>query len=163
MGEALLRHHLDGRGADVCVSSAGFLIGGTSPPAQVVETLASRGIDISRHRSRQMCLPMLDATDLVVTMTGQQLIELVLMVPEVWSRAFQLRDLIRRAERVGARVPGQSFDSWLRTVGAGWCRAGTQRPDGRDDIADPFGRPPEVFERVLAELDDVLASLAGLI
>jgi hypothetical protein len=96
-------------------------------------------------------------------MTRQHLIELTLMAPDAWPRMFQIRDLVRRAQPVGARPPGESFEEWLENVGDGRTRSGILAASLSDDIADPIGQSDAVYERTRDELDELLTCLAELL
>ncbi len=163
MGEALLKHRLDERGIDSRVKSAGLMPGGSPATDPAIEVMAAVGLDISRHRSRQITESVVGLADLVVTMTRQHLIELTLMAPDAWPRMFQIRDLVRRAQPVGARPPEVRFEEWLEKVGDGRTRAGILAASLSDDIADPIGQSEAVYERTRDELDELLTRLAELL
>jgi protein-tyrosine phosphatase len=163
MGEALLKRRLDERGIDSRVKSAGLMPGGSPATDPAIEVMAAVGLDISRHRSRQITDSVLGLADLVVTMTRQHLIELTLMAPDAWPRMFQIRDLVRRAQSLGARPPGESFEEWLENVGDGRTRSGILAASLSDDIADPIGQSDAVYERTRDELDELLSCLAELL
>jgi protein-tyrosine phosphatase len=163
MGEALLKQRLEERGIDSRVRSAGLMPGGSPATDPAIEVMAAVGLDISRHRSRQVTQSVVDLADLVVTMTRQHLIELTLMAPDAWPRMFQIRDIVRRAEPVGARLPEAPFEEWLDVVGEGRTRSGILAASLSDDIADPIGQPVSVYERTRDELDELLTRLAALL
>jgi protein-tyrosine phosphatase len=163
MGEALLKHRLGERGIDSRVKSAGLMPGGSPATDPAIEVMAAVGLDISRHRSRQITEAVVGLADLVVTMTRQHLIELTLMAPDAWPRMFQIRDLVRRAQPVGPRPPEQSFEEWLEKVGDGRTRSGILAASLSDDIADPIGQSDAVYERTRDELDELLTRLAELL
>ena len=162
MAEALLRRRLGDVGEVVTVHSAGLLDDGIPASAEGVETMTRFGLDTSGHRSQRMNAEMLDAADLVVCMAREHLREAVLAAPGSWPRAFTLKELVRRAEQVGARAPGQPFDEWLEKVHAGRMRSDLLGSSADDDVADPIGRPVAVYERTAAELDDLISRLAFL-
>lgn len=162
MAEALLQKRLADLGVDAHVHSAGLLDDDRPASAEGVETMAAYGLDTSTHRSRRMDLEMLSGADLVVCMAREHLREAVLAAPSIWPRAFTLKELVRRAEQVGARPPGQPFDEWLAKVHAGRMRSDLLGSSLDDDVADPIGRPKPVYERTAAELDDLIMRLASL-
>jgi protein-tyrosine phosphatase len=137
--------------------------GGSPATDPAIEVMAAVGLDISRHRSRQITEAVVGLADLVVTMTRQHLIELTLMAPDAWPRMFQIRDLVRRAQPVGPRPPEQSFEEWLEKVGDGRTRSGILAASLSDDIADPIGQSDAVYERTRDELDELLTRLAELL
>ena len=163
MAEALLRRRLEARGIKARVRSAGLLPGGAPATEYAIETMAAEGLDISGHVSRQVSVQLLAKSNLIVTMTRQQLIELTLMVPEGWPRMFQIRDLVRRCEQLGPWPPDASFADWLEAVGDGRSRSSLLSSPLSDDVADPIGQPAAVYERTKVELDDLVTRLAALV
>jgi protein-tyrosine phosphatase len=163
MAEALFQRRLDQRGLPAVVTSAGLLDGGAPATRPAVEVMAEVGLDISRHRSRQVTRDQVERADLVVTMARQHLIELTLMMPDAWPRMFQVRDLLRRAETVGPRPPGQPMGAWLAAVGDGRTRSGLLTANLSDDVDDPIGQPVAAYERTRQELDELFSGLARLL
>ncbi len=163
MAEALLRRRLDERGVAARVSSAGLLLGGAPPTQPAIDTMAEAGLDISGHVSRQVTPTLIGEADLVVTMTRQHVIELTLMAPDAWPRMFQVLDLVRRAEKVGPRPPGEPPADWLVAVGDGRTRSGLLAASLNDDVADPVGQPTAAYHRTKELLDDLMTRMAALI
>jgi protein-tyrosine phosphatase len=163
MAEALLRRRLEERGVAAEVASAGLLPGGAPATEPAIEVMASEGLDLSGHVSRQVSPYLLDEVDLVVTMTRQHLIELTVMAPDAWPRMFQVVDLVRRAEQVGPRRPGESLSQWLATVGIDRTRSGILAARLSDDVADPVGQSAGVYKRTKEQLDDLMTRLAAVL
>ncbi len=86
--DALKRENLEG----VEVSSAGIhaLVGEEASPA-VRELLAERGIDISRHRSRQMSCALTEEADLILAIDRYQLAVIESLLPHTKGKVFLLR------------------------------------------------------------------------
>ena len=106
---------------------------------------------------------MVAAADLVVGMGLRHVQEAVLLDPAAWQRTFRLKELVRRGEFVGPRLPGQDT-----APGSGPPRAtGTARlwPTCRpeEDVADPYGGPYAGYEATADELDDLVGRLAALL
>jgi protein-tyrosine-phosphatase len=163
MAEALLRRRLEERGIKARVSSAGLLPGGAPATEAAIETMAVDGLDISEHISRQVSVPLLEASHLVITMTRQQLVELTVMAPTAWPRMFQIRDLVWRSEQVGPWPPSEPFADWLRAVGRDRNRSELLSAPLSDDVADPIGQSAAFYERTRRVLDDLLSRLATLV
>ena len=158
MGEAILR----ARCPSLDVRSAGRLPGGVPASATAVEVLADRGLDLSGHVSQTVTPALLADADLVLGMAREHVRDAVLMLPEVRPRAFALKDLVRRAESVGPRGPGQPLGEWLAAVGRGRTTADLLGFSKLDDVADPIGRPAGRYRACADELDDLLGRLAAL-
>jgi protein-tyrosine-phosphatase len=163
MAKALFRARLQGRGCDVVVASAGFLTAGIEPPEGVVEVMADYGIDITGHRSRTLTPELIDHADLVITMTRQQLIEVVTEAGDAWTRCFTLNDLVRRAETAGPPAAGESIPTWVRRLHGARSRSSLLSLDLADDIADPMNGRRWAFTRTAEEIDDLVGRLAKLV
>jgi protein-tyrosine-phosphatase len=113
MAAALLARRLAALGVTVPVRSAGMIGGGDPPHPEVDSVMASYGIEITSHRSRIVRAADLTPASLVLAMSRDHLRHAVITEPEAWPRAFTLKELIRRGERIGPRPPGEPFSDWL--------------------------------------------------
>ena len=104
--------------------------------------MAARGCDVTGHRSRLVTAEDLARADLVLGMAREHVRHAAVLLPDIWPRAFTLRELVRRGQR--GRCPrcpaSRSATGW-----PGW-RAGASRRDllgsgTADDVADPVGGP----------------------
>lgn len=167
MAEALLSAHLTARdhqvprGHQVTVSSAGMLGGGQPPPPEVLAVLAERGCDVTGHRSRRVVPADLAGADLVLGMAREHVRHAAVLLPDVWPRAFTLRELVGRGRQAGARMPGEQVGEWLARVASGRSRRGLLG-SGTDDVADPVGGPPRGYEVTADLLDKLTGDLATL-
>jgi hypothetical protein len=89
--------------------------------------------------------------------------EVAVQVPEVWPRTFTLRELVRRAEDVGARTPGQPLDEWLAKLHAGRTPSQLLGVADEDDVADPIGRNRRAYVQSAAEIDELIGRMAWLV
>src|SRR5580658_8526978 len=119
MAAALLARRLSELGVTARVQSAGMLRGGDPPLPGVISVMAGYGIDLAAHRSRVAGAADLAQASLVLAMAREHLRYAVVTEPGAWPRAFTLRELIRRGERIGPRPPGEPFSGWLSRVHAG--------------------------------------------
>lgn len=157
---ALLRQRLAARGIDgVDVASAGLLPGGA--PATRDAQAAVRGLD--GHVSRRLTTALVRRADLVVGLCREHVREVVALAPGTIPRAFTLKEVVRRGSEVGPRRPGEPLDGWLERVGAGRPQADLHDEAGpEDDVADPTGCRPEVWDRTVAEIDALVGRLTDL-
>jgi protein-tyrosine-phosphatase len=159
MAEALLRAALQRRGVEATVSSAGLFRGGVPASPGSVRAMARRGLDLDGHRSRTVDGDLLVAADLVVGMARLHVREAVVAVPDVWPRAFTLKELVRRGEAVGGRDPEEPLDSWLERVHEGRRRADLLGDDPEDDVPDPVGGPDRLYLATAEELEELVERL----
>jgi protein-tyrosine phosphatase len=106
-------------------------------PADALATAARRGYDMRSWRPVLLTTELMDAFDLVVVMEVAQLQTLRARWPQHASRIVLLSLFGEAADRRG-------LDAWSRL-----------------NIADPFGRGPEAFERCYARLDLALRALCA--
>jgi protein-tyrosine phosphatase len=162
MAEALLSAHLAARGAPAAVSSAGMLAQGQPSPAEVLAVMAARGCDVTGHRSRLVARGDLARADLVLGMAREHVRHAAVLLPDVWPRAFTLRELIGRGREAGARVPGEQVGDWLARVASGRSRRDLLGGGTADDVSDPVGGPPRGYEVTAALLGRLTWDLAAL-
>jgi protein-tyrosine phosphatase len=163
MVEALLRRHVDERGLDVGVTSAGLVSGGQPATESTVRVMADHGLDVSGHRSQRLTVDMVRSADLVVAMTREHVREAAVLDPESFPRCFTLKELVRRARAGGPRTAVEPFEPWLARLHAGRTPSMHLGSDGADDIADPMGQRMAVYERTADELVELVDDLVELV
>ena len=157
MAEVLLARRLPG----VEVTSAGSMEPGHPASGGSLRAMATRGLDLSGHVSRQLAAPMIESADLVVCMARRHLREVAVTAPDAFSRTFTLRELVRRGEAVGPATT--TVAAWLARVGEGRRTADLLGDDARDDVADPIGGPEEGYVRTAAQLEELVERLGKLL
>jgi protein-tyrosine phosphatase len=162
MAAALLARRLAMLGVTVPVRSAGMMGGGDPPYPEVISVMARYGIEISSHRSRIAHATDLARASLVLAMARDNLRYAVITEPEAWSRAFTLKELVRRGEQIGPRAPGEPFADWLSRAHAGRERASLLGGSAEDDMADPAGGPQRAYAAAASLLDRLVTRLAEL-
>jgi len=156
MAEVLLRHRLADLGVEATVASAGLLQSGQPASAHGIDILRGRGLDMTTHRSRAMSRELLGSADLLLAMARGHVREAVVLDPGLWPRTFTLKELVRRGEATGPRQPGEALADWLARAGQGRRVSELTGSSPADDVADPIGGPRSAYERLAAELDDLL-------
>jgi protein-tyrosine phosphatase len=163
MAEGLLRDRLDRLGIAARIQSAGVLDSGSPAAPEAVAVLQERGIDISAHRSRRLSGPLVADADLILGMARQHVREVALTDAGAWPRSFTLKELVRRGELVGPWASGQSLEEWLAKVAADRTHSEMLGAAAIDDVADPIGGPPSMYEATAAELSALVTSLVALV
>jgi protein-tyrosine phosphatase len=162
MAEALLSAQLAARGVPAAVSSAGMLAEGQPSPAEVVAVMTARGCDVIGHRSRLVVREDLARADLVLGMAREHVRHAAVLLPDVWPRAFTIRELVSRGQEAGARLPGEPLGDWLTRVASGRSRRDLLGGGTALDVADPVGGPPRGYEVTADLLDRLTQDLAAL-
>jgi protein-tyrosine phosphatase len=163
MAEAILRQRVESFGIDATVASAGLVSDGQPATDSAVDTVAIRGLDITGHHSRRITPDLLAGPDLIVGMAREHVREAVVLRPELYSRTFTLKELVRRGGELGPRDPGQSIDEWLRAAHDGRTPVQLMGSSDLDDVADPVGRGPAVYEATARELVVLVDRLVDLL
>ena len=159
MAEALLARRLAAAEVALPVRSAGLRRDGAPPPAEVVSTMAGYGLDVTRHRSHLVTAADLRAAGLVLAMAREHVRHSVITEPTAWPRVFTLKELLRRAEQAGHRMPGEPLAGWLDRLHDGRERAALLGDSAADDVADPIGGPPRAYAMTAAQLDELIGRL----
>lgn len=162
MAEVLLRARLDAAGVAAEVGSAGLLYDGREASAGARAAMAGRGLDLEGHRSRTIDGPLVAAADLVIAMEPRHVREAVAGHDAAWSRAFTLRELLRRAAAAGPRRAEEELADWLGRVGADRRRIELLADDDELSVLDPYRQSQAVYDDTAAELDALLARLVAL-
>jgi protein-tyrosine phosphatase len=162
MAQALLARRLGGRGVAASVRSAGILGDGAQPPPEAVLAMADHGLDTESHRSHQVAAIDLASADLVLAMAREHVRHAVVMLPDAWPRVFTLKELVRRGDAIGARPAGEPLADWLSRAHGTRDRRSLLGDCPEDDVADPFGGPPQAYADTSALLDWLVTRLVAL-
>jgi protein-tyrosine phosphatase len=162
MAAALLARRLAAADVTVPVRSAGMISNGEPPHPEVISVMDSYGIPIASHRSRIVCAHDLTHASLVLAMARDHLRHAAITEPGAWPRAFTLKELVRRGERIGPRPPGESFPDWLSRAHAGRERIALLGDSPDDDVADPAGGPISAYADTAGLLERLVTRLAEL-
>jgi protein-tyrosine phosphatase len=163
MAAALLSRRLDDAGVKAVVTSVGLLFDGKPATDHGQAVMATRGLDTSGHRSRKLRSDIVVGADLLLGMARSHVREAVALVPDVWTRSFTLKEIVRRGEERGGRAPDEPLADWLARLHAGRRLPDLLGDSADDDVADPIGGPLKSYERTAAELDDLTTRLAQLL
>jgi len=160
-----------GPGADVVVASAGtHAVVGCPISAPMAELIAAGGGSTAGFAARQLTAPMIRDASLVLTATRDHRAAVVDLWPAVVRRAFTLREFARLAVLVDpghldrSAVPGASPGARLAAVVplAVACRGQERVEPTADDVTDPIGRPPAVYQRSADEIWPAVQTIARM-
>ena len=79
------------------------------------------------------------------------------------SRCFTLKELVRRGEVIGARRQDEPVEEWLSQANAGRRPMELLGESELDDIPDPYQASTKVYERCIAEIDNLTERLVNLL
>lgn len=159
MAEALLRRRLDEHGVEgVVVSSAGTRAAWSGATEVAVDVVEGMGARLRGHRTCRVDRGLVEASDLVVVMTADHVIDVVHEAPDAAGRVFKLAEL----ERLTAQSPRRQGET-LREYAARLAEHRSSKPwaDSRDDadVADPMGESAEFYQRIASEIDGYLEAI----
>jgi protein-tyrosine phosphatase len=161
MAAAIFSRVTAAQGVTVAVGSAGLLPGDQSPPPELVTAVATRGIDLGGHRSRQVTAELVDGSSLVIGMAREHVREIVSLRPDSWPRTFTLKELASRAAELGPRAGGQGLGEWLDDLQAGRKRVELLGSSPADDVSDPIGGPRSAYEATASEIEQLVSSVVA--
>jgi protein-tyrosine phosphatase len=166
MAEAILSELVRRRGIPAEIAAVGLLPGGVPLPLETRDALRALHYDgpqLAAHRSRELSDADIGSADLILGLARDHVREVVVRMPSAWDRTFTLKELVRRAESVGPRLPDQELSSWLAAVSLDRTRQDLLGSSNADDVADPIGGPPSGFEHTAAEIEGLCVALCALV
>ncbi len=167
MAAAFFAAGTQGVADSVEVTSAGLPSEGepmpTQCPPEVLEAMATYGIDLSGHRSRELTESLLSDSDLIIGMGTRHVQEAVLLEPSCWKRTFKIKELVRRGEAVGPRRPDEGVPEWIERTHGDRTRASLVGRSSAEEVADPYGGPPERYRSTAIELGELVVRLTQLL
>jgi protein-tyrosine phosphatase len=159
----VLADRLDRLGEAVAVESAGIAALDGVPATEATQVAAARlGLDLSSHRSRRADLELVQAADLVITMERHHVREVVVLDPSAFSRAFTLRELVRRGHSIELPGSAASPESRIALIQTGRRPVELLGSSAEDDVEDPTGNrfvDHEIMAREVGELIDQVVEL----
>jgi protein-tyrosine phosphatase len=141
----------------VVVTSAGTQAGGGFPAtSSTVEAARKLGLDLAAHGSTPLVPGAVHAADVVIGLERRHVQEVVVLDPSAFAKTYTAKEIVRRGEVVGPRVPPQEIGAWLASVHAGRRPTDLLGVSADDDVADPTGSNA-IDHRSTAEALDALA------
>lgn len=157
----LLAEHLQGRGVEAVVESAGIAAQGLPATEGAFVMLREHGFDVSNHVSRQLDEHIASSADLVLVAEPEHVVWIAGRWPRLFARTFTILEFLDLVEVVGP-VKGRSLDDWLEELASrrhrvgDYLRAGVLR-----SVADPTGGPPDAWRATFEELNEAAATIAS--
>jgi len=169
LAEHLLRARLASFGVETGSAGVRALVG-SGMPAPALDLAARLNVpDAGEHVARQLTANLLDAADLILTMTRDQRRAVVEASPAATRRTFTLRELARitggiadvdlRSDIVGTGE--QAFKEGVALAAAMRGLVPAPRSSQELDVIDPYLQAPEVYERSGDEISTAVESLTA--
>ena len=136
---------------DVRVESAGTTGTTMAVPQQLLREAAAYGLDLSSHVPRRVEIDTVARADLVIGLARAHVREIVVADPPSFTKAFTLREIVRRGHENGGRRQLQTVHAWLEEIGAGRRHQDLLGESPVDDIPDPMGGTSQDYRAMLAE------------
>ena len=144
---------------DVTVESAGTT-GTTIAIPRNFCGAAAYGLDLGSHVPRKVDSDTIARADLIIGMARSHVREIVVSDPSSFTRAFTLREIVRRGTEKGKRGRLQPVNEWLGEIGAGRRHQDLLGESPVDDIPDPMGGTSQDYRAMLAEVAALTPSTA---
>lgn len=160
--------------ADVVeVASAGTaaMVGSPIEPAMLAH-LAAHDADALRHAARQLERAQVETADLVLGLSRSHRRAIVAMLPRAGRRTFALNEFARLLDDAiasgAARVdlaedPRPVLETLVLAAGSRRGFALAPEDPSADDVPDPYGRAPEVYESATTRIAQVVDRIEGAI
>ncbi|MEV6813239.1 phosphotyrosine protein phosphatase [Micromonospora sp. NPDC051296] len=174
VGERLARRDVDPARADELLHSHSAGTGGwhageeMNPPA--ARQVTTRGGSVAGFAARKLRSDHIDAADLVLTATADQLEYVVALRPDAVSRTFVLGEFGRLLAALdpAALPPAEATPEAVYARGAALVEAAHAARQGTtplptDDLDDPWGRGDQCFSRVADEIEETVHPLAAVL
>lgn len=137
-----------------------MLEAGREPTRTMIEVMEQRGFDLREHRSAELTASLQDEPELIVGMAREHIWSVLGSRPELVTRTFTLKELVRRAARAGPRPGGLSLKDYLKRLAD--SRQFSEMVYGeQDDIEDPIQGPPSAYERCADEIEALISEMVG--
>jgi protein-tyrosine phosphatase len=156
MAEGFLRAALVERLGEAApfVSSAGTAgWDGSGAMGEAIRAAQEHGVDIRAHLARKLHGAMLEDADLIVCMAAEHRNAIVGAMPDLETKTFTIKELVRLLERSPAGGPLKA-----RVAAAAAARNGSSPK--AEDVRDPLGDPIDGYREVADELYDLSDRLA---
>jgi len=164
MVAAMLARVLEAREVEVAVASAGVQASAGSTATSGTRRAARvYGLDLEGHRAQETSRALIAQADLILGMERLHVREVVVLDPRAFSRAFTLKELVRRGNAVGPRRLHQTPKEWLAAVHRNRRSSDLLGASPDDDIADPTTDVGVDHDEMAAAMADLVKQLVALL
>lgn len=162
MAEMIATAMLRSSACPVLVASAGTHAWVGHPMAPyALATLKNLGLDGSAHHARPLDSALVNDSDLILTMETGHRGSAVTMEPTAMHKTFTLREFAHLAEGRKVRHRSDTVGRAHAVVRAVARRRGAPGRHHPVEIADPYGEPPEEYDRCARVIGGSLSRVLG--
>lgn len=138
MAEGIFKYLLKNKNIDnINISSAGIsAYDGEKANEKAISVLKSQGIDITSHKARQLTDNIIEASDLILTMTYNHKMAILKYAPKASKKIFTLKEFANTFNEENTENNEENFD-----------------------IDDPFGMDYDVYEQSMEEIKSELEKI----
>jgi protein-tyrosine phosphatase len=136
--------------------------------AGAARQVLTRGGEVDTFRARRLATEHIEASDLILTATGEQHEFVLGLRPDAAGRTFVLGEFGRLSRSVdlsalppGAPTPDAVYARGVALVAAVADVRGDRLPRPDDDLDDPWGGDHRYFGRVAGEIEETVRPLAA--
>jgi protein-tyrosine phosphatase len=153
------------KGDPITVGSAGTWGRNGNQATPEVSAASELGVDIRTHRASRFDAHLANHADLLITMTAEQVEEVLEQAPEARAKTFTLKELVSILGSLPPLTAGTpTREALLERV----AEADRARSDGHPmpidlDVADPLGLSTDVYRAVAKELEGLVDDLVHLL
>ena len=155
----LLGHDARQAHLGLVIGSCGTQATDAPPTDDAVTRLARLGIDVRPHRSRPVTASLVREADLVLTAEQEHVVMISTLAPGAFDRTFTLPEFVELAER----REGRDTTAWLAAVNNDRPRSVDYLNAEVDELRDPTGRPPAVWDESLEEISRLAGETCALL
>jgi protein-tyrosine phosphatase len=154
--ERLLAARLAESGVPATVASCGTdAVAGCKPVERTLQVARQQyHLDLADHRARQITAEMVDASDLLLAMTGEHVRLVVRRYPGAAAKTITMRAAAWRSGVL--RRVALGGEQWIAQLVGG---SGIGSPS--DDVVDPYGGPLRLFRAVADDISVLVESLVS--
>lgn len=157
VGAALLAHHL--ARADIVLTSAGtHAMEGHSPAPETSNYLQNALGIAAQGEGTQLTKESAEAATLILTMTEDQRAWVTRLAPRTVRRTYTMLEFSRVLAELDRHASYDSLSELVRACAPYRRRANFQGPN--NDIADPYGRAPEIYATSFAQVAQASRDIA---
>jgi protein-tyrosine-phosphatase len=156
MAEAMTNFRARELKMDIVARSVGMAKSGEPVSKRALDALGPMSNEVAQHRSQPILAEWLEESDLILGMERVHVREVAVTAPGTWTRAFTLKEFVRRSESFDPPSAEQTFSEWMAFVGQGRVRQDLLGSSTEDDLDDPVNMSAGEVKNVAKEIRQLI-------